>query len=178
MADPAVPEPAERRAFEEFVRARSTALGRTAFLLTGDVHLAEDLLQQALVQAARRWERIEGRPEAYVRRILYTQNVSWWRARRHVREQPLEPWHDRPASADDVELRADLLDAMRRLTPRQRSVLVLRYVEDLTEAQVADVLGIRPGTVKSTAREAAARLRATAPHLDPRSDARLTEEVR
>lgn len=166
MADPAVPEPAERRAFEEFVRARSTALGRTAFLLTGDVHLAEDLLQQALVQAARRWERIEGRPEAYVRRILYTQNVSWWRARR-LREQPLEQWHDVPTPTSDPDLGLDVLAALARLTPRQRTVLVLRYAEDLTEVQVAEVLGIRPGTVKSIARQAVARMRAIAPELDP-----------
>lgn len=153
--------------FEEFVRARSHALARTAFLVTGDRQLAEDLLQTALFRTARNWYRIDGRPEAYARRILYTQNISWWRARRHVREQPLEAWHDRPTSDRDGALRTDVHVALARLTPRQRTVLVLRYVEDLTETQVAELLGIRPGTVKSTAREAAARLRALAPELDP-----------
>lgn len=153
--------------YEAFVHARSAALFRTAFLLTGDRHLAEDLLQTALFRTARHWHRIHGRPEAYARRILYTQNISWWRARRHLHEQPLEPWHDRPLPSTDADLRTDLLAALARLTPRQRTVLVLRHVEDLTETQVADVLGIRPGTVKSTAREAAARLRAIAPELDP-----------
>jgi RNA polymerase sigma-70 factor (sigma-E family) len=152
-------------AFREFVVARTPALSRTAYLLTGDAHLAEDLVQTALFKAAKSWDRIQGDPEPYVRRILYTQNVSWWRARRHVREQSLETYDDRPVAPVDHELRLGVEQALGRLTARQRTVLVLRYFEDLTETQAADVLGIRSGTVKSIARQALARLRVLAPEL-------------
>lgn len=150
-------------AFRRFVADRSAALSRTAYLLTGDHHLAEDLLQTALVQAARRWERIESSPEAYVRRILYTQNVSWWRRRRLV-ETSLASY-DGPAVAADHDLRLTLEQALALLTTRQRTVLVLRYFEDLTEVQTAAVLGIGPGTVKSITRQALGRLRVLAPEL-------------
>lgn len=165
----------DEAAYEEFVRACTPSLSRTAYLLTGDVHLAEDLLQHALIQVARRWERIHGHPEPYARRILATQNISWWRSRRRRPEVALEGWHDRPQPASDPTLGVDLVAALARLTPRQRAVLVLRYADDLTETQVADVLGIRPGTVKSIARQAAARMRAIAPELDP---SLIEEEVR
>jgi RNA polymerase sigma-70 factor (sigma-E family) len=150
--------------FHAFVLARTPALSRTAYLLTGDAHLAEDLVQAALFKAARRWSRIQGSPEAYVRRILYTQNVSWWRSRRHVREQALGAY-DAPAAGADADLRLTLEQALARLTTRQRTVLVLRYFEDLTEVQAAGVLGIGPGTVKSITRQALARLRVVAPEL-------------
>ncbi|WP_205473176.1 SigE family RNA polymerase sigma factor [Nocardioides sp. SYSU D00038] len=150
-------------AFRAFVVARTPALSRTAYLLTGDAHLAEDLVQTALFKAARAWHRIDGDPEPYVRRILYTQNVSWWRARR-VRETPLTGY-DAPAPVGDADLRLTLERALARLTVRQRTVLVLRYFEDLTEVQVAHVLGIGPGTVKSIARQALGRLRNVAPEL-------------
>ncbi|UMG93926.1 SigE family RNA polymerase sigma factor [Nocardioides sp. TF02-7] len=153
-----------RDAFDEFVRARTTALTRTAYLLTGDAHLAEDLVQTALFKAARAWHRIEGDPEPYVRRILYTQNVSWWR-RRRWRETPLASYDD-TAVAADTDLRLSLEDALRRLTERQRTVLVLRFFEDLTEVQTAAALGIGAGTVKSIARQALARLRTLAPDLE------------
>jgi RNA polymerase sigma-70 factor (sigma-E family) len=152
-------------AFRAFVVARTPALSRTAYLLTGDAHLAEDLVQTALFKAAKSWDRINGDPEPYVRRILYTQNVSWWRARRHVREQSLATYDDRPVAPVDHELRLGVEQALGRLTARQRTVLVLRYFEDLTETQAADVLGIRSGTVKSIARQALARLRVVAPEL-------------
>lgn len=157
-----------RVAFEDFVRARTPALSRTAYLLTGDAHLAEDLVQTALFKAARAWHRIEGNPEPYVRRILYTQNVSWWR-RRRLQETVLGSYDAAaPASGTetDSDLRLSLEDALRRLTPRQRTVLVLRFFEDLTEVQTGHVLGIGAGTVKSTTREALARLRKLAPHLE------------
>ena len=151
-------------AFRAFVVARTPALSRTAYLLTGDAHLAEDLVQTALFKAAKSWHRIEGDPEAYVRRILYTQNISWWRSRRHVREHQMGGY-DAPAASHDTDLRLSLEDALRRLTVKQRTVLVLRYFDDLTEVQTAAVLGIGPGTVKSTARQALARLRTLAPEL-------------
>jgi RNA polymerase sigma-70 factor (sigma-E family) len=150
--------------FHAFVVARTPALSRTAYLLTGDAHLAEDLVQTALFKAAKSWHRIEGDPEPYVRRILYTQNISWWRQRKHVREQALGSY-DVPARPADSDLRLTLEDALRRLTTRQRTVLVLRYFEDLTEVQTAAALGIGPGTVKSIGRQALARLRQLAPEL-------------
>lgn len=150
--------------FHAFVVARTPALSRTAYLLTGDAHLAEDLVQTALFKAAKSWHRIEGDPEPYVRRILYTQNVSWWRQRKHVREQALGAY-DAAARTSDPDLRLTLEQALGRLTTRQRTVLVLRYLEDLTEVQTAAALGIGPGTVKSIGRQALARLRALAPEL-------------
>jgi RNA polymerase sigma-70 factor (sigma-E family) len=152
--------------FRAFVRARSAALGRSAYLLTGDRHLAEDLLQTALYQAARRWGRITaaGDPEAYVRRILYTTHVSWWRRRRVTEAYGVE-LPDVVARADDPELRLALAQALARLTPKQRAVLVLRFYEDLSESQTAAMLGCAVGTVKSQTRHALGRLRVLAPEL-------------
>jgi RNA polymerase sigma-70 factor (sigma-E family) len=156
--------PASEHDFHAFVVARTPALSRTAYLLTGDAHLAEDLVQTALFKAARAWDRIQGHPEPYVRRILYTQNVSWWRSRRQLPETALQEY-DGPAQAADTDLRLTLEQALARLTTRQRTVLVLRYFEDLTEVQTADVLGIGAGTVKSITRQALGRLRVLAPEL-------------
>lgn len=153
----------DRSGFDEFVRARGSALARTAYLLTGDHQLAEDLVQVALVQAARHWERIETSPEAYVRRTMYHQNISWWRRRRFA-ESSLGSY-DSPAPAEDPTLRLTLDEALCRLTPRQRTVLVLRYFEDLTEVQTAAALGISSGAVKSMSRQALRRLRVLAPEL-------------
>jgi RNA polymerase sigma-70 factor (sigma-E family) len=150
--------------FRDFVAARSAALSRTAYLLTGDAQLAEDLVQIALMETARAWHRIRGHPEAYVRRILYTRNISWWR-RRRFRETGLEG-HDAVAPLyTDTDLRLTLEDALRRLTVKQRTLLVLRYFEDLTEVQTAEQLGIGVGTVKSMTRQALGRLRVLAPEL-------------
>ncbi|TIC89193.1 SigE family RNA polymerase sigma factor [Nocardioides sp. GY 10113] len=167
--------PRGRAAFDEFVRTRTPALTRTAYLLTGDAHLAEDLLQTALFRAAKAWHRIDGDPEPYVRRILYTQNVSRWR-RRRVAETRLPEQYDAASphgDATDPALRLTLVAALARLTERQRTVLVLRYFEDLTERQTAEALGIGLGTVKSATRDALARLRALAPDLEE-----LREETR
>ena len=131
-----MPQPYDEDVFRAFVIARTPALSRTAYLLTGDAHLAEDLVQTALFKAAKSWHRIQGDPEPYVRRILYTQNVSWWRSRRHLREHHLGAY-DEPAPHQDADLRLSLEQALARLTTRQRTVLVLRYFEDLTEAQTA-----------------------------------------
>jgi RNA polymerase sigma-70 factor (sigma-E family) len=149
--------------FREFVHARTAALSRTAYLLTGDAHLAEDLVQTALFKAAKAWHRIEGDPEPYVRRILYTQNVSWWRQRR-LKESGLGEY-DAPAVTTDPDIRLTLERALARLTARQRTVLVLRYFEDLTEVQAGRALGIGSGTVKSIQRQALGRLRTLAPEL-------------
>ena len=158
------PQP-DDAAFHAFVVASVPALSRTAYLLTGDHHLAEDLVQTALFNAAQAWHRIQGDPEPYVRRILYSENVSRWRRRRHLVERRLEAYDDRPAAMCDVDLRLALQQALAQLTTKQRTVLVLRYFEDLTEVETARTLGIGVGTVKSQTRQALARLRAVAPHL-------------
>lgn len=152
--------------FDAYVHARTGALSRTAFLYTGDHQLAEDLVQTTLFKAAKAWHRIHGDPDPYVRRIMANENVSGWRRRRHVRELPLERYSDGvPAQETDPDLRLVLRRALAELTPKQRTVLVLRYFEDLTEVQTAEVMGIGVGTVKSSSRAALARLRTLAPHL-------------
>jgi RNA polymerase sigma-70 factor (sigma-E family) len=142
--------------FEDFVAARRDALLRTAYLLTGDHHDAEDLVQSALIKVVPKWARIKDRPEPYVRQVLARESVSRWRGRRW-REMttdvvPETMHHD---STD----RITLLEDLRKLPPRQRAVLVLRYFDDLTEADTAAALGISVGTVKSHVHDALARLR-------------------
>ncbi|MDT0185056.1 SigE family RNA polymerase sigma factor [Microbacterium sp. ARD31] len=149
--------------FAEFVAARQAALSRTAYLLTGDHHLAQDLVQAALLQAARHWGRIHTSPEAYVRRAMYHQNISWWR-RRRVAETALGH-HDSALAATDTDLRLTLDQALARLTHKQRTVLVLRFYEDLTEVETARALGLSTSTVKSTTRQALTRLRVLEPEL-------------
>ena len=152
-------------AFNDFVDARKPALTRAAYLLTHDHQLAEDLVQTALFKAAKAWDRIDGEPEPYVRRILYIENVSRWRRRRHLLEA-YAPGYDTPAPAGpDPDVHLTLERALRRLTVRQRTVLVLRYYEDLTETETARVLGIGVGTVKSIHRQALGRLRTVSPDL-------------
>jgi len=153
-----------REDFEAFVAARYAALLRTAYLLTGDHHDAEDLLQQSLVRAVGAWGRIDGDPEPYVRTILVRQNVSRWRVRRW-RELTTDQLPERPAGGPDPDDRVLLHRALGTLAPRQRAVIVLRYFEDLTEAQTAEALGIAVGTVKSQARDALRRLREVLPDL-------------
>lgn len=155
-------------AFREFVQARGAALARVAYLLTADRHLAEDLLQSALYKTALRWARIgEDRREAYVRTVLYHEAVSWSR-RRRPREIVTERLPDDQHGSDDpdrLDRRIVLRQALGRLTRKQRAVLVLRFYEDLTEAQTAAALGLAVGTVKSQTRHALDRLRALAPEL-------------
>ena len=146
--------------FDDFVAARSGRLLRTAYLLTRDHALAEDLLQTALTRAWFAWSRIEGDPEPYVRRILVNTYASWWR-RRWTGEQPTDdlpeqPYVDATSGADTGH---DLWQAMGRLPRRMRAVVVLRYFEDLTEAQTAEALGCTVGTVKSQTSKALAKLR-------------------
>lgn len=144
--------------FEEFVAARSTALLRTAYLLTRDHGQAEDLLQTALTKAYLAWRRIDGDPEPYVRRILVTTYASWWR-RKWNGEIATEELPEEGRQNDRIGEDGDLWAAMGRLPRRQRAVVVLRYFEDLTEAQTADLLGISVGTVKSQTSKALAKLR-------------------
>lgn len=142
--------------FESFVIARRPALLRTAYLLTGNHHDAEDLVQSALIKVVPKWARIKDRPEAYVRQVLARESVNRWRTRRW-REVTTDAVPD--AMQHDSTERIALLDDLRRLPPRQRAVLVLRYFDDLTEADTAAALGISVGTVKSHTRDALATLR-------------------
>jgi RNA polymerase sigma-70 factor (sigma-E family) len=151
---------ADRTTFDGFVEARSTRLLRTAFLLTRDWGLAEDLLQTVLTKAWFAWSRIETDPEAYVRRALVTTYTSWWR-RKWRGETPSDvlPENPAPDALSAVDDRDVVWAALGRLAPRQRAVLVLRFYEDLTEAQTAEVLGCTVGTVKSQTSRALERLR-------------------
>ncbi|GGW73005.1 DNA-directed RNA polymerase sigma-70 factor [Streptomyces lucensis JCM 4490] len=157
-----------QESFQQFVAARSSALLKTAVLLTGgDRHAAEDLLQNALIRTAERWQRID-EPEAYVRRVLYRQQISRWRLKWPRREVPVaelpEAGHA-PDASGAAEQRLLLRTALSKLTARQRTVLVLRYFEDLPEADVARQLGCSVGTVRSTTHRSLARLRTLAPEL-------------
>jgi RNA polymerase sigma-70 factor (sigma-E family) len=154
------------QAFEEFVRDRSMALFRTAYLIAGDVHHAEDLLQAGLEKAYRGWQRIGGmdQPEAYVRRIVINLANDRWRGRRYLKEVGYDDSIGGEA-ADDmaiVDLRQVLVAHLRRLPVAMRTVLVLRYWEGLSEAETAAELGCSVGTVKSQASRGLGRLRQAA----------------
>ncbi len=145
-------------AYTDFVLARQGQLRRAAYLMCGDATTAEDLLQEALVALASRWESVE-HPDAFVRRVIYRQRVSLWRRTR--REVVAAELPERPVTdgADERARDQEVHDALRALPPRQRAALVLRYFEDLSEAQTAEVMGIRVGTVKSLSHQAVARMR-------------------
>jgi RNA polymerase sigma-70 factor (sigma-E family) len=149
-----VPGP-EDVSFEQFVTARRAALLRTAYLLAGHPDDAEDLLQVALAKAYPHWRRIADRPEPYVRRIMARESVDRWRET--LIAAPVEPQTADETDAHDRRLQ--LATALQSLSPRQRAVVVLRYFDDLTERETAQLLGISVGTVKSHARDALARLR-------------------
>jgi RNA polymerase sigma-70 factor (sigma-E family) len=148
--------------FREFVAARSGALLRTAYLLAGDWATAEDLLQTALTKTYLAWKRNGGidAVEPYARRVLVNTSTSWWRRRWHG-ERPTEVLPER-AATDEIEQQLDrdaLWRHLRALPVRQRAVLVLRYYEDLSEAQTAALLDISVGTVKSQTSRALKTLR-------------------
>lgn len=148
--------------FEEFVTFRSERLLRAAYQLTHDRLLAEDLLQTALARAWRSWSRLSGEadPEPYVRKIMFNTYASWWR-RRWNGERPTETLPERgeaSVAASHAE-RDQVWRALGRLPRRQRAVIVLRYYEDMTETQIADVLGLSIGAVKSHASRGLAALR-------------------
>ncbi|MEV0384182.1 SigE family RNA polymerase sigma factor [Nonomuraea sp. NPDC050643] len=150
--------------FHEFVRDRQQSLMRTAYLLTGNAHLAEDLLQTVLTRVASHWAKLakSGNPEAYARKALVNQTISW-RRRRQV-ELPGAELPERGRSHDDATLRRlALQQALARLTPKQRAVIVLRFYEDRTEHETARLMGVSVGTVKSQTHYALSKLRA----LDP-----------
>ena len=156
--------------FARYVRARQHRLLRAAYLVCGDAHLAEDLLQGALAKLAARWDKIQHEnPDAYVRKILYRDAVSSWRKTRRESLSSLPlievPVHDRSSQTGQ---RVDLDRALAELTPKQRAVVVLRFFEDRSEIEAAEALGVWVGTVKSQTHAALARLGAAAdfaPHL-------------
>jgi RNA polymerase sigma-70 factor (sigma-E family) len=149
--------------FAEFVAAREGALQRTAWLLTGDWALAEDLVQTALAKTWPRWHRIQRResPEIYVRQVVVNTWLTWTR-RKWRGEQAFATVPDEQAPGDhaaEVVVRLAVRLALDALTDRQRAVVVMRVFDDMPEASVARALGISVGTVKSTAAQALARLR-------------------
>lgn len=148
--------------FETFAAARWPRLLRTAYLLTGDHHEAEDLVQVTLAKLFPAWPRVRGldEPDAYVRRALVYNNLSRFRKRRVVQLlTPRLPERAQEGGAARTEERSLLLEALGTLPPRQRAVVVLRYWEDLSEQQAAEVLGCSPGNVKSQASRGLRKLR-------------------
>jgi RNA polymerase sigma-70 factor (sigma-E family) len=146
--------------FAEFVSQRSPALLRAAWLLTGDWHSAQDLVQVSLEKSWPRWGKEVEHPEAYVRRVMLTTYLSW-RRRRWTGEIPTADLPEQGITAGVSDLRLSLITALATLPPRQRAVLVLRYFEDLSEQQAADALGCSVGTVKAHASRGLQQLRRT-----------------
>jgi RNA polymerase sigma-70 factor (sigma-E family) len=157
--------------YAEFVRARTHALLRSAYLLTGDQHLAEDLVQEALARTHRAWSRLwhSGNAEAYARKVMYHLQVSVWRRRRVAETLPgdlPEPRHQHGFDHAEAVTQQVLVErALRALSPRQRAVIVLRYFEDRTEVEAAELLGVSVGTVKTQTARALERLRRLVPEL-------------
>lgn len=153
--------------FHAFVEARSPELIRRAYVLVGgDYAAAQDLVQASLAKVAMRWANVD-EPIAYVRTVMYRQQISWWRRGWDRMETPSAAVPDRsdPDAAGPTELKLIVRAALRRLTPRQRAVLFLRYFEDLPETEVAATLGCSVGNVRSTTHRALAKLREVAPEL-------------
>jgi RNA polymerase sigma-70 factor (sigma-E family) len=152
--------PSEAAAFDAFVRARMPALLRFAHAMTGDPHTAADLVQDALVRTGMRWSRLDrtGDPEAYVRRAIVNGRTSRWRKLR--RETLVDAIPDRVRVVEPARHDDQLWRLLCALPTRQRAVIVLRYYEDLSEDEIAATLGCAPGTVKSQASKALAKLRA------------------
>lgn len=148
--------------FRDYVAARGAALLRTAYLLTGNRNDAEDLLQTALAKTYLAWGRIKerGALDGYVRRAMVNTHISWWR-RRKLEEYPTDQIPESPVAdrTADSDLQDVVWRALARLPKRQRAAVVLRYYEDLPETEIARILQISVGTVKSTVSRAVAKLR-------------------
>lgn len=143
--------------FEDFVRARGPALLRYGYVLSGNPDDAADLVQEALLKLSDTWRRVRNKdnPEAYVRTIMARQHISWWRRRRreHLTDDVPE------GSYTDRHATGELWRELATLPRKQRTVLVLRYFEDLPDQEIADILGISCGTVRSQAFRALQTLR-------------------
>jgi RNA polymerase sigma-70 factor (sigma-E family) len=173
-----VSDAGEFAGLEEFLAERGSALLATAVLLAGSREAGEDLLQHALERLLRQWRRIDGDPEGYLRRTLYHLAVDRWRWRGRHPEVGLtaEPGDGVPDPAAHVDLRDALGQALASLPARQRAVLVLRYFEQLSEAEIAEALGCSAGTVKSYAARGLKRLRAVAENWDLDERGELTKD--
>ena len=151
-------------AFAEFARARSGALFRAAYLMVGDHAMAEDLLQEALTKTYVAWPRLRdvNNAEAYTRKAITTTAISWWRRKSWSAEKPRDnvPELSSASHSDHLDERAWLWEELQSLAPRQRAAIVLRYYEDLTEAQTAEAMGCSVGTVKSQVSDGLKKLRA------------------
>ncbi len=159
--------------FDAFVASRGAVLLRFAYLLSGDRHAAEDLVQSALAKAYRHWDRVSAaeHPEAYVRRIVVREHLSWRRLRSSgevVTADPAAGAGEDGAAAPgtDVAARDAAWRLLATLPRRQRAVLVLRFYEDLDDDAVARVLSCSPSTVRSNAARGLAALRRLVPTLD------------
>lgn len=156
----------DEESFRLWAEERRLALLRTAVLLTGDHHRAEDLVHEALTKVALRWRRLHaGNPEAFARRVIVRDNISWWRKRRREVVTDGVESSQAPDPTAAVDRRMLLDRALGALTPRQRAVVVLRYYDDLSVEYVADLLGVTTGTVKSQTHLGLRRLREAAPEL-------------
>ena len=155
----------DEQSFTGWAAARQHALLRSAYLLTLDNGRAEDLVQEALVKVASRWARLrDQQPEAYARQVIYRDNVSWWRRHRRERLTDAPPERSVTGPGQLAESRLMLGAALARLTERQRAVLVMRYFDDLSEAETARLLGVAVGREEPDSRRAAqaARMRTRA----------------
>jgi RNA polymerase sigma-70 factor (sigma-E family) len=157
--------------FEELVAARGQALLRFAVMLCGDRDRAEDLVQSVLAKAYRRWSRVAAadRPEAYLKAMVVNEHLGWWRRRSNQELPAAEPCGAEPVSGDGTAARASRDAAwtlLATLSRRQRAVLVLRYYEDLSDDQIAVVLGCGASTVRGTAARALGALRVVVPTMD------------
>jgi len=154
--------PLVARDFDAYARQHGRALCRSAFLLTGDHHLAEDLVQTALAKVAPRWDRIaaDADPTPYVRTVIVRTAIAWHR-RRWRGEVPTSPMPERAGTdqLDRVAGRDRLRRALLGVPPRQRAALVLRFYEDLSEAETARVMRCSVGTIKSQTAKGLALLR-------------------
>ncbi|PWJ26481.1 RNA polymerase sigma-70 factor (sigma-E family) [Branchiibius hedensis] len=151
-------------AFTEFVAASSPSLLHTAWLLCGDAHRAEDLVQETYVRLYRKWRSMNGQPWSYARKTLVNLNTDRWRSTRLEVVSGSLPEAGAEGDEAQVDARRALIDALSTLPRRERDVVVLRHYADLSELQVADLLGIGVGTVKSAGSRGLARLRT---QLDP-----------
>jgi RNA polymerase sigma-70 factor (sigma-E family) len=154
----------DEREFTEWAAGCQRQLLRSAYLICGDLQRAEDLVQEALVKVALRWPKLRaGNPTAYARTIIVRDNISWWRRRR--REVTTDHSVPMAAVSSDPDAALVVRRALDRLTQGQRTVVVLRHFDDLSERETAALLGVSVGTVKSQNAAALARLRDGAPEL-------------
>lgn len=163
--------------FEAFLNARGDSLLREAWLLSGGRDSGEELLQEALIRLLGRWDRIEGDPEGYLRRIMYNLAVDRWRWRRRLREDLVAELPESGVEEFSYEgVRSQLVAALALLPRQQRAVLVLRYFADASEAETAAVLGCSVGSVKSAASRGLSFLRGLSQNTGAEDSSRILLE--